>query len=113
MLVLYYHKSEQAMGHLNRCEPFRRLTMAKKDSERPMWFTGKKRKSCSLPSPDPKQQTMFTKVPPTTQAAFDKAIALHYYLTGTAFERVEEKNLLTAVQVFFSFFFFFFKDEIH
>ena len=29
---------------------------------------------------------------------FEQAIAIHYYITGTSFQRIEEKNLMTALK---------------
>jgi hypothetical protein len=41
-------------------------------------------------------------VPPvsaTTKAKFQQLIALHYYLTGTSFQRIEEASLSNAIQL--------------
>jgi len=38
-------------------------------------------------------------MPVRLQQRFQETIALHYYVTGTAFQRIEEKNLATAIHM--------------
>ena len=82
----------------------------KDEADRPDWYVSKmKAKKLGLPSAAgsaPSGMTrqssmkafMLPKLSPAAQQAFDQHMAMHYYVTGTSFQRVEECNLLKAVK---------------
>ena len=111
-LVNYHKKTEYAQKHLNYCKPFIKLMMGVDIADRPEWFDSRKSKlnnptlatagsSSTQSHCRQKAMTQYALPPMTnrTQDMFEEAIALHYYVTGTSFQRVEEKNLARAVHM--------------
>jgi len=77
-------------------------------ADRPEWFDNHKKPKLNNPplatagsSSKQNAMTQYTLPPMSsrTQDTFQEAIALHYYLTGTSFQRIEEKNLARAVHM--------------
>jgi len=108
--VTYHKKSELVEAHLRQCRAFKKLMMGTEIAERPQWFDAKKVKRCSAPeigtvtlSAKPQQAsiTQYALPPMSTKLnnQFQETIALHYYVTGTAFQRIEEKNLTKAIHM--------------
>lgn len=106
--VTYHRKSELVQAHLCKCRVFNKLMMSTDIAERPQWFADKKVKRCSVPNARAvtvsAKQTAMTQyaLPPMStklKNQFQETIALHYYMTGTAFQRIEEKNLTTAIHL--------------
>jgi len=109
VLVTYHKKSEYAQKHLNNCKAFKKIMMGTDLADRPEWFDSNKKSKLSFPIASTsakshcqqKAMTQYT-LPPMTismQAQFEETLALHYYVTGTAFQRVEEKNLARALHM--------------
>ena len=102
----HHKKSEQAITHLNACAAFRKLMFGLEVEERPEWFGQKRRRS-----PTKKPNTMDAYTIPSLTATetnlFEKSLAMHFYVTGTPFQRVEDSHFMKALTVFFFFFFFF------
>jgi hypothetical protein len=102
--VLHYKKSESAQRHLNSCAEFSRYVRSIDPSKRPEWFTSKKANnamSSSICSSNQKKITSYA-IPPVSQkdkTKFQQLMALHYYLTGTSFARIEESSLAKAIEV--------------
>jgi hypothetical protein len=94
--------------HLINCKVFAALMMGLEVIDRPEWFVegvaNKKAKNSTLSIDRKKQASILTyALPHLTQSEHDKAeelIALHYYLTGTPFSRVEEPHLLQLLQLY-------------
>ena len=123
--VTYSRKSEQVIRHLNKkCTEFRKLMYQTDSSERPDWYESKKRHKTTVenvplppssssssflsdPGPTsmvPKKQVLMTdfgipKLTTSQHERFKKAMAMHYYVTGNAFQRIEEPYLLKACQI--------------
>lgn len=112
VVVTYHKKSEYVQKHLNHCKAFIKIMMGLEIVDRPEWFdTGKKSKvdSAASSAPVPLPNTQSRQKPMTKytlpamqkslQAKFDDAIALHCYITGSSFQRFEEKHLARAVKM--------------
>jgi hypothetical protein len=107
--VNHHKKSEQAMIHINSCPPFRKMMNGMEIGERPDWFESKKRRACPLSANQSKsslssgkstlKEYLLPKLSGSSIAKFEEAIAMHYYVTGTSFARIEENNLLAALKV--------------
>jgi hypothetical protein len=112
-------KRERAISHLLSCYQFKRAMADVDDGERPPWFnrkaTGSKPTPSStalLESPFSSSRSSFATQPPGMQKSMSaftipklskpshskiKAnLSMHYYMTGTAFARVEDSYLLNA-----------------
>jgi hypothetical protein len=100
--VFHYKKCEYAKRHLLKCQPFRSLMMSMDANERPDWFTTKRSRSAVSQSATSQRSICDYAVPSIdrkTKAKFQELIALHYYLTGTSFQRIEDPNLAKAIQL--------------
>lgn len=96
--ILFFHhkKSEQARMHLVKCQPFR-VSMSKLDAGlRPDWLDDTKRANTSTPLI---KDFMLPRMTKDATIKFQENIAMHYYMTGTSFQRVEEKHLKAAIKV--------------
>ena len=88
------------MRHLNKCQPFYRYMMKFDVSGRPKWFTTKRPKISSTEPLSNQKLISDYVVPPVdrrTKDKFQEHIALHYYITGTPFQRIEDDNLVQAI----------------
>lgn len=113
VLVNYHKKSEYAQKHLNNCKAFVKLMMGMDIGDRPDWFVSSKKSKLSIAAPAAHDASSSSKphshqkitqyvLPPISarqQAEFEDAIALHYYVTGTSFQRIEECNLAKAIRL--------------
>jgi hypothetical protein len=96
MQITHHRKSETAKLHLVNCYPFRQLMDDKESADRPDWYDNKK------PAREVKPPPVFGNLPPMSESeivSFQVAIALFFYATGTAFERVENRFLLEAIRM--------------
>ncbi len=101
-VVNYHKKLEQAKTHLLKCPPFIRLMNGSPISTRPDWFNNKRSKKCgSNPSSSSSslKQFFLPKMSETALQSLEEEIAMHYYLTGTSFQRIEEPHLLNAFKI--------------
>ena len=109
----HHKKSEQAMKHLNACHAFRKAMNGIEIIDRPDWYTLNKKRSklsvnssSSTPSSSKASSLAQTsmkdhllpKLDAYTKAKFEQAIAMHYFTTGTSFQRINEENLAIAVK---------------
>jgi Protein of unknown function (DUF 659)/hAT family C-terminal dimerisation region len=105
ILINYHKKSELVHKHLNNCKQFVKLMTGMEINDRPEWFDIRKKLKANPAQVQPhykqKAITQYTlpPVPERVQAQFEETIALHFYLTGTSFQRVEEKNLAQAIHL--------------
>jgi hypothetical protein len=101
-VVVYHKKSEQVVPHLNRCEPFKKLVMAMAPGERPSWFTGRKRKNLvdkQLVGQGSLDGVFGRALSQEEQKQFESTMAMHFFLSGSAFSRIGEPNLLKALKI--------------
>lgn len=107
-------KSEVAKTHLVKCDPFIRVMNRLDPEARPEWFNtrckGAKSKktrntlgfstdgSISSTPSDSIAGKFIPKMTASEQAKFDLNFGMHYFITGTAFQRSEEPNLRKAIQ---------------
>lgn len=107
--IVYHKKSERVKDHLLKCTEFAKSMMEMDEDSRPLWFkqslSNKKLKSGhSFSSGRSLSQTSMKEfcLPPLKQSELKKienSLAMHFYITGTSFQRVEEKHLLDAFKV--------------
>jgi hypothetical protein len=113
MLVNHHKKSESVKVHLNKCASFRKLMNGMEEDKRPAWYiTNKKPRkplstalsvSTSSVAPSSSRQRsikefaipVFSK---QQKVQFQKHIAMHYYATGSSFQRVEDVHLIAAIK---------------
>jgi hypothetical protein len=105
-IVTYRRKSERARGHLLKCKNFAKTMMLFAPEDRPPWFNeshSKKSKIVGSPVASSTQSSIRDHMLPTLSKKqkdqIKECIALHYYITGTSFVRIEEANLLKAFQL--------------
>jgi hypothetical protein len=101
--VSHHKKSERAKAHLLRCNAY---INSMEEETQPVWYImeqeNKRLKLSSTPLSQPSIEQSSSYLPDMTQKELDKleeAIAMHYYITGTSFVRIEESHLLEAFQV--------------
>lgn len=110
--VNHHHKVERVKAHLLSCPDFKKVMMAKEVADRPDWYSGKKLFEPSPQSVSRSESSMsqtsqtssmasyvLPKLKPPDQDRIDFHTAMHFYLTGTPFCRVEESHLLAAFKV--------------
>ena len=119
-MVKHHKKSEKAISHLNKCNGFRQSMADVCSSDLPSWFVSRGRfsknnknkknhsasvssyASASSSSPfRPNDIRMFT-IPVLSardRAEFHSIIAMHYYMTGMSFARIEESHFIQALRV--------------
>jgi hypothetical protein len=109
----HHKKSEQAIKHLNACHGFRKEMNGMEIADRPDWYTPNKKRvksstnsnatstssiAASLVQTSIKDQ-LLPKLDAYTKTKFEEAIAMHYFITGTSFQRIEEENLSIAIRI--------------
>ena len=99
--VTYHKKSELVQAHLSKCPAFKKLMMGTDIAERPQWFEAKKVKTANHKPQQQASITQYTLPPMSTKQKneFQETIALHYYVTGTSFQRVEDNNFSKAIHM--------------
>ncbi len=122
LMVNYHKKSESVKLHLRSCQPFKKMMNGKDIEDRPAWYPSRKRSSASgsaasssvpiqsvassnqaqsLKKPKMKQTNISSFVLPRTstqvKSKFQELMAMHYFVTGTSFQRIEEENLSKAI----------------
>jgi hypothetical protein len=115
MMVRHHKKSERVKAHLNACIPFRRTFADVASSDVPDWIIlqgraqhtkgmsqSKSNTSISLLTTPAKKKSRTMKdyilpaLSKTEYTAFEADLAMHYYMTGTSFARMEEPHFLEA-----------------
>ncbi|KAH6566281.1 hypothetical protein BASA60_009540 [Batrachochytrium salamandrivorans] len=110
--IVHRKKSERAISHLLRCNPFLKEMMLLDPINRPDWFNNAKankrkttgaRSSAGISQSSSQTgsilQYTLPKLMKRDLTKIEEALAMHYYLTGTAFSRIEEENLLSAFRI--------------
>lgn len=102
-LVNYYCKVERVKNHLCKCQVFQTSMMSMKEHKRPKWFNNWVATKKGISPVSGSQSSIKSYLVPNLTVPeikkFKKAIAMHYYLTGTSFQRVEEEHLLKAFRI--------------
>ncbi|KAH8951921.1 hypothetical protein BDL97_09G056800 [Sphagnum fallax] len=113
MLVNHHKKRKSVKVHLNKCAPFRKLMNGMEEDKRPTWYTANKkpRKPLSMAvsvltssmAPNSSCQRSIKEfvvhvVSKQQKVQFQKHITMHYYATGSSFQRVEDVHLITAIK---------------
>ncbi|KAH6578244.1 hypothetical protein BASA60_003702 [Batrachochytrium salamandrivorans] len=101
-----------SISHLLRCNPFLKEMMLLDPINRPDWFNNAKankrkttgaRSSAGISQSSSQTgsilQYTLPKLMKRDLTKIEEALAMHYYLTGTAFSRIEEENLLSAFRI--------------
>ena len=105
--VKYHKKSERVKEHLASCKPFIGLhpSEAEDDENYPTFLVEEKYKKRRLSFSTPSSQSglknrYFCPVLKMNELKlFHQQMALHYYLTGTSFSRIEQDDLLAALRI--------------
>jgi Protein of unknown function (DUF 659) len=110
-IVVNYHKqSEYAQSHLNKCQQFRKLMNGMEQDERPGWSAPNKKAESLAPSAATSSTSLVVSrqgsmkefaIPPVSKQEkyrFQQNMALHYYNTGTSFQRVADVHLKAAIK---------------
>jgi hypothetical protein len=113
MLVNHHKKSESVKVHMNKCAPFRKLMNSMEEDKRPAKYMANKKPkkplsttmsvSTSSVAPSSSRQHSIKEfaipvVSKQQKAQFQKHIAMHYYATGSSFQRVEDVHLIVAIK---------------
>ena len=104
--VRHHNKTNTVQMHLKNCRPFVTLMKNTAAVDRPEWFDSKVSKSQSISDAGSTRSSvqpsmMSYTVPKVTKKQLEtlhEALAMHYYCTGTSFQRVQEYHLLKAFQ---------------
>ncbi|KAH9273338.1 hypothetical protein BASA83_004337 [Batrachochytrium salamandrivorans] len=107
--LVYHKKSERVKDHLQNCKEFAIAMMDMDEDSRPVWFqetlSNKKQKSgqSSLSGISLSQTSMkdfcLPRLKQSELKKIENSLAMHFYITGTSFQRVEEKYLIDAFKV--------------
>lgn len=122
IVINYHKKSEYAKTHLNKCSAFRKVVHGMEFNDRPSWYVSNKRpaarsqeleaasmlvvssKGQSSKSQSSKGQSsimshMLPSVTRQQKEKFQYHMAMHYYATGTSFQRIEDEHLKKAISI--------------
>ena len=115
-LINHHKKSESAKVHLNcKCSVFRRVMNGIDICDRPSWYTSNKRPAVrtqkvelveaatsSLALSKGQSSIKNHMLPAMTRKQreqFQYHMAMHYYTTGTSFQRIEDEHLAKAISI--------------
>ncbi|KAJ1330272.1 hypothetical protein BSLG_009587 [Batrachochytrium salamandrivorans] len=106
LLINHHKKNECTKLHLNKCNMFCKLINGMKNFNRPDWYVrNKKNKTVSSSSNTPSsshqasiKQYALSKLSVKQKQKFHKHMAMHYYATGTSFQRIENLHLKNAIK---------------
>ena len=114
--VTHHNKIFSVQTHMKSCKPFVNLMNCTADQEKPEWYkelksqqkkwsASKSGGASNVSKPAKLMKSSNIKiygVPKLTNGETRKVescLAMHYYITGTAFHRIEEEHLLEAFQI--------------
>ena len=101
-VVKTWQKVDRAESHLNKCREFNRKYPVG-SSDRPLFLDQKKAKTSSTSSLTSSQKSLKGFVLPgfskKQQDTFNTEMALHFYMTASSFQKVEEKHLQKAISI--------------
>ncbi|KAH6596166.1 hypothetical protein BASA50_005206 [Batrachochytrium salamandrivorans] len=107
LLINHHKKNECTKLHLNKCNMFCKLINGMKNFNRPDWYVRNKKKcktvssSSNTPSSSHQasiKQYALSKLSVKQKQKFHKHMAMHYYATGTSFQRIENLHLKNAIK---------------
>jgi Protein of unknown function (DUF 659) len=109
LVVTHLKKSERVQTHLFKCSSFVKAMVELDAKDRPDWFNERqpsRRAKMGQPSASVLSQSQTSiknfNLPRLSKSELQKIednLAMHYYITGTSFVRVEEKHLLEAFKI--------------
>ncbi|KAJ1340196.1 hypothetical protein BSLG_005189 [Batrachochytrium salamandrivorans] len=108
LLINHHKKNECARLHLNKFNMFCKLINGMKDYDRPDWYVWNKKKcktvlsSSNTPNSSHQasiKQYALSKLSVKQKPEFHKHTAMHYYATGTSFQRIEDLHLKNAIKL--------------
>ncbi|MEN9524168.1 MAG: hypothetical protein RL536_237 [Candidatus Parcubacteria bacterium] len=101
--VKYHRKSELVKAHLLSCKKFQSAMQLLAVENRPLWFIEEpnKKQQLSLSSTNSRQtfiqQYALPPLSTKAKAEFQEKMAMHYYITGSSFQRIEDPILQEAI----------------
>ncbi|KAH9275445.1 hypothetical protein BASA83_002219 [Batrachochytrium salamandrivorans] len=107
LLINHHKKNKCAKLHLNKCNMFRKLMNEMENCNHPDWYVRNKKKcktvSSSSNTPNSSHQASIkqyalSKLSVKQKQEFHKHMAMHYYATGTSFQRIEDLHLKNAIK---------------
>ncbi|CAM6025916.1 unnamed protein product [Sphagnum balticum] len=113
MLVNRHKKSESVKVHLSKCASFHKLMNGMEEDKCPAWYTANKKPrkplstavsvltSSVAPSSSRRRsikEFAILVVSKQQKVQFQKHIAMHYYATGSSFQRVEDVHLIVTIK---------------
>ncbi len=113
MFVNHHKKSESVKVHLNKCAPFRELMNGMEEDKYLTWYTANKKPKKPLstavsmltssvaPSFSRQRSNKEFAIPVVSKhqkVQFHKHIAMHYYATGSSFQRFEDIHLIAVIK---------------
>ena len=111
--VTVHKKVDYAKSHLMKCKDFKKEMMSMDPADRPEWYAEEVQAAASAkrakaaPSESSGMSSVrqisihdfaVPKISKSLQDKVDNAMAMHYYITGSSFARIEEPHLLMAFQ---------------
>jgi hypothetical protein len=114
-MVRHHRKSEKVKSHLNNCPGFKLTMRGINSADRPVWFLSQGRSIASAKkgkkdttqasgasNTSQLQRSMrsfvLPKINKRDKEAVHELLAMHYYMTGTPFVRIEEQHLSEALR---------------
>lgn len=103
--VTYYKKSERVKSHLLKCKPFFKSMISIDEKDRPAWLISempnKKLKSDSSASMSQLSMRAFALpcLKPSEHKKIAYRMAMHYYITGSSFQRIDQHHLAEAFKI--------------
>lgn len=113
--VRHHHKTLAVKNHLKKCKPFKRIMLDTAVVDRPDWWNDKNDKkskdvtssqstssskgSSELHSQPSARSFAVPLFKASEQKKFNHEMAMHFYNTGTSFQRVDDPFLLWAIQI--------------
>jgi hypothetical protein len=116
MFMNHHKKSESVKVHLNKCASFRKLMNSMEEDKRLTWYTANKKPKKPKKPLSTAMSVLTSSVAPSSshqcsikeftipvvskqqKVQFQKHIAMHYYATGSSFQRVEDVHLIAAIK---------------
>ncbi|KAH9275053.1 hypothetical protein BASA83_002767 [Batrachochytrium salamandrivorans] len=108
LLINHHKKNECARLHLNKFNMFCKLMNGMENCNRPDWYVRNKKKcktvlsSSNTPNSSYQasiKQYALAKLSVKQKKEFHKHMAMHYYATGTSFQRIENLHLKNAIKL--------------
>jgi hypothetical protein len=101
--VHHYKKSDSAKIHLNKCHEFKEFIKCTDEIDCPEWYQRKKEnqrgRECFIKSQGSNDSQEFCGLSRKEKDKFQELMAMHYYSTGTPFQRIDDPHLRAAIKI--------------